>query len=115
MSFGAIFSLIGVIIPKRGMVAAVVYTLGIEIMVSFIPAVINQATVQFRLRSSFLKWHEEYRDFIYSGPDNTTARQLFGEAPAWVHITVLCCMIVGFLCTSMLWLRFRELVVSEDD
>jgi hypothetical protein len=38
------------------MVFCVAYTAAVEVAVSFIPAVINRITVQYRLRSLFLSW-----------------------------------------------------------
>jgi ABC-type transport system involved in multi-copper enzyme maturation permease subunit len=56
VSYAAVYLLIGVSFPQRAMVFCVAYTAAVEVAVSFIPAVINRITVQYRLRSLFLSW-----------------------------------------------------------
>ena len=55
-AYGALFVLLGVVFLRRAMVAAVAYTFISEVLVAFIPAVINQLTVQFHLRNLLAKW-----------------------------------------------------------
>ncbi|MCP3695851.1 MAG: hypothetical protein GY917_26870 [Planctomycetaceae bacterium] len=55
-SYAAVFTFLGTLFPRRAMVMAVGYSLLIELAVSFIPAVINQVSIQFRLRSMLFTW-----------------------------------------------------------
>ena len=56
LAYGALYVFFGVLFLKRAMVAAVAYTFVSEVLVSFIPAVINRITVQYHLRSLLVKW-----------------------------------------------------------
>ncbi len=84
VAYGAIYSLIGVCLHRRAMVIAVAYTLIFEFLVSFIPAVINKFTVQYRLRNLLFAWLDWW-DII--PPEATTV--FLGNEPAWLHILVL--------------------------
>ena len=55
-AYGSLFVLLGVVFLRPAMVAAVAYTFISEVLVAFIPAVINQLTVQFHLRNLLAKW-----------------------------------------------------------
>lgn len=56
ISYGALYLLIGVMFPRRAMVIAVAYTLVFEVVVSLVPANINQLTVQHRLWNLLWSW-----------------------------------------------------------
>ena len=113
LAYGAIYSLIGVIMQKRAMVVAVAYTLVLEVFVGWIPAMINQFTVQFRLRSLLVDWmgmrHGEIgRAFM--------KQNLLSAAPTWHHIAILFCGIVFVLGTALAVLHFKEFSsASETD
>lgn len=51
-SYAALFVLLGAVFPKRSMVLAVGYSLVIEFLVPRFPAIINQLSLQFRIRST---------------------------------------------------------------
>ena len=53
---GHLFTLIGVVFPKRAMVVGVFYTLAFEVFLAMIPAVVNLLTIQFRLRCLLVRW-----------------------------------------------------------
>ncbi len=61
-AFGAIYALIGTILPRRAMVIAVVYSLTFEGFVSFLPALlgapalISRVTILYPLRALLTKW-----------------------------------------------------------
>ncbi|MCH2213377.1 MAG: hypothetical protein MK110_18915 [Fuerstiella sp.] len=56
MSYAAVFLLIGAIAPRRSMLFCVVWTAGVEGLISLIPAIINRMTIQYRLRALFVDW-----------------------------------------------------------
>ena len=56
LAHGALFMLIGVLFQKRVMVIAFVYAIGVEGVLGWIPAVINQFTIAYRLRSILFRW-----------------------------------------------------------
>lgn len=109
MGYGALFCLIGVMIPRRAMVIAVAYTLIFEFLVSFIPAVINQFTVHYRLRNllvQFMGWRELL-------PDGT-GEVLLGDQPAWLHIAILALFVVTLLVVATQAVQLKEYVTADE-
>lgn len=56
VSHAALFVAIGTVCYRRTMVAAVLYTVVVEYVLSFIPAVINKVTINYRLRALLYDW-----------------------------------------------------------
>ncbi len=50
-AYGAVYTLLGVLFLKRAMVVTVAYTLLVEGALTMVPAVVNEVTVAFRLRT----------------------------------------------------------------
>jgi hypothetical protein len=109
VAYGAIYSLIGVWLHRRAMVIAVAYTLIFEFLVSFIPAVINKFTVQYRLRSLLFTW----MDWWHLMPSGTTTL-FMGKERAWVHILILCSIVVGILVLAVQVIQRREYATVAD-
>jgi ABC-type transport system involved in multi-copper enzyme maturation permease subunit len=118
LAYGAVFAFIGVILPKRAMVVAVVYTMVVEFLIGFIPAVVNELTVQFRLRALLVKWMGWEQTLLRSpelGEMRTFLELALGSAPAWQHVVVLLAGSAALLTVSAVVLRLRELVASDED
>ena len=108
LAYGAIYVLLGVLFLRRGMLAAVAYTVVFELLVAFIPAMINQFTVQYHLRCLLVGW--------MPWPAVPRGMQaLFGTAPAWQHIAILLGIAAVALTIATLVLRRRELVRADTD
>lgn len=111
LSYAAVFLLIGVIIPKRAMVAGVLYAVVFEAGAALIPAAVNLFTIQYRLRCILVRWMEM---------DVESARGIpvfvayFGEESATWHVAVLLGMTVGYLAAAALLLRFREFTSAAE-
>ena len=103
-AYAAIYLLIGVLMPRRAMVLAVAYTLIFELMISFVPAVINKITVQYRLRSLAAEWC----DLSFTEGSPTAAMTLIGTEPVWQHIAVLICLTLVLVFGSIALLRSSE-------
>ena len=103
-AYAALYTLLGALFPRRAMVVAVAYTLVFEVVVGIIPAVINQFTVQFRLRALFVDW----QDIPISGRRVANVVSLFGASPAWVHVTVLLAYTAALLLVAAAAVRWRE-------
>ncbi|MGV3482801.1 MAG: hypothetical protein ACO1RT_00135, partial [Planctomycetaceae bacterium] len=58
VSYSALFLLIGVVAPKRAMVAGILYAVIFEVTLALIPAAVNLLTVQYRLRCLLVRWME---------------------------------------------------------
>lgn len=97
-SYAAAYLLIGVIFPQRAMVLAVAYSLIFEVVVSWIPAMVNQLTVQWRLRSLLVYWYDiEFMESVN-----------FATPPSWVHIILLLVYPLALLAVSVYIIRRRE-------
>jgi ABC-type transport system involved in multi-copper enzyme maturation permease subunit len=55
LCYNALFLLLGFLSPRRGMILGLLYGILFELLLSFVPAVINQATVSYFLRSLYLR------------------------------------------------------------
>lgn len=107
-AYGALYCLLAAIFPRRAMVVAVTYTFVFELVVAWLPAVINQFTIQFRLRCLFFDW-AQLSELV------TRVRDiLFSTSPHWVHLLVLTIYIVALLTVAVAVLERRQLVTSED-
>ena len=108
MAYGAVFVLLGVIFLKRGMVMAVIYTLVFELAISFVPAVINQLTVQYRLRSllaQWLNWDQLRHDTPF----------LFSSTPAWQQVLILVAIAIVLLACATAILCSRQLTTGYEE
>lgn len=86
----ALYIAIGTVFYRRTIVAAVLYTIVVEYVVSFIPALVNQFTINYRLRGLLANWMnwEDAR---------SEAENIFGSEPASTHVQMLALMVVIFL------------------
>ena len=91
----ALYVLIGVVFYRRTMVAAVLYTVIIEYGVSFVPALVNKFTMNYRLRGLLANWMgwDEAR---------SEAENIFGSEPSWTHLLVLAAITLTLLGAALL-------------
>ncbi len=109
LGYGALYSLIGVFVQRRAMVIAVAYTLIFEFLVSFVPAVINQFTVQLRLRNLFVRfmgWRESLGEEL--------GETFLGHQPAWLHVLILCGFTVTLLAIAMQVIQRKEYATADE-
>ncbi len=97
-AYAAAYLLIGVLFPQRAMVLAVAYSLMFEVLISFVPAMVNQLTVCWRLRSLLCYWCD-----IEMPPEVN-----FATPPAWVHVLLLIVYPLVLLTASVYFIRRRE-------
>jgi len=105
MAYGALFSFIGVLFKRRAMVVAVAYSIIFELIVAFLPAIINKFTVQYRLASLMFQWMD-WGAIPQQSP--------IGREPPWQHILILFAYTVGLMTVSALFLRLREHITSDE-
>lgn len=108
MGRGAIYALIAVIVPQRAMVFAVAYTLVFEFLVGLIPALINQFTVQLRLRSLLVHWMD-WSQRLPAG-----SQLLFDDSSTTQHLTLLAIHIFAALTIAVFVLEHRQFATSEE-
>ena len=92
------------------MVVAVAYTLVFELLVSFVPALINTLTVQYRLRSLFVGW----TDVPLGGSNQLVAIALVSDASASFQVVVLLVYIVGLLVAAIALIRWCEFSAAAE-
>jgi ABC-type transport system involved in multi-copper enzyme maturation permease subunit len=109
-AYAAVYLLLGTLMPRRAMVLAVAYTLIFELVISFVPAVINELTVQYRLRALLLAWC----DLPALEVRPTGAFSLVGDEPASRHILVLMLLTPALLAASLAILRYKEFTSSAE-
>lgn len=103
----ALYVLIGAVFYRRTMVAAVFYTLLIEGAVSFIPALINKATINYRLRGLMANWMEwdEAR---------SQAENIFGSESVSTHLMALLVILVLFLAVALWKVETTEYPTQQE-
>ena len=104
--FGALFVLIGILIPKRAMPTAVAYTMLVEVLATWAPATINQFTLHFHLRSLLLTW------LPFISPGNFAAAQ--GDS-IWQHLAILGVAPILLLLPAWYLLSKRELSKPDEN
>ncbi len=107
-AYGALYLLLGIIFLHRGLVVAVAYTCIFEVMVPFIPAMINQLTMQYHLRCIM------ERGLRFRGLPAVEKELLFGTAPAWQHVLALLGGTAGLLAATVFILSRRELIKADE-
>ncbi|MGE3779656.1 MAG: hypothetical protein AB7F89_20870, partial [Pirellulaceae bacterium] len=100
-AYGALFLAIGVLFPRRAMLICVGFTLLFEGVLSLLPAVVNQLTVQHRLLNLLWSWME-------SGPPSAEFERLLGEQPPEVHLLCLAGYTASMLTIALVGIRRRE-------
>ena len=104
LAYGSVYALLGAIFPRRAMVVSVGYMLIFEVLVSNIPAVVNQFTVQFRLFNVLL------RAMDWSLPSRPLT---LSESSIVFHIFILAVYVSVNLIAAALVLRWREYATAE--
>ena len=109
-AYAAVYLLLGTLLPRRGMVLAVGYSLLFELIISFVPAVINKITVHHRLQALLLQWCqlEIHPDFMQG------AITLIGNTPAWQHVAILMLYPPVFLGLAVAVLRSSEFSAAAE-
>ncbi|MFP6576968.1 MAG: hypothetical protein VB912_17540, partial [Pirellulaceae bacterium] len=112
-SYAAVFVFLGAMFPKRAMVLAVGYCLVIELLVSFVPAMINQLSIQFRLRSILLT----LMDFLEVNGTWQPPRgfeDMLGNSSVMLHVGVLLILNVVLLVVANQLVCRREQVLRPE-
>jgi hypothetical protein len=105
--YSSLFSAIGCIAPKRAMLVAFSYTLIGEVLISFIPAVVNKLTVQYHLRCLLTDWMNF--DIPAEG-----RQYLFSEWNAGWHVASLVGMAIFWQVVALGVVHFRQYVMSDE-
>lgn len=94
LAHAALYVLIGAVFYRRTMVAAVLYTVVVEFGLSFIPALVNKFTINYRLRGLLANWMDWDRA-------RSQAESIFGSEPTQNHLLALLAITIVFLCLAV--------------
>lgn len=111
LSYGAVYSLVGVVIPKRAMVACVFYTIASEVILSTVPAAVNILTIQYRLRCLFVRWMNWDESLAQNNP---VFMAYFGEDSTIWHLGVLFAFTIGILILGAVVLSWKEFTSESE-
>jgi ABC-type transport system involved in multi-copper enzyme maturation permease subunit len=103
----SLYVAIGTIFFRRTMVTAVFYTLVIEYGLSFVPAVANKLTINYRLRgllADWMNWDEA----------RSAAENVFGNEPASTHLLVLAALTLTLLGVAMYRVGHTEFPTQQE-
>jgi ABC-type transport system involved in multi-copper enzyme maturation permease subunit len=109
-AYAAVYLLLGTLFPKRSMVIAVAYTLIFELIISFIPAIINTFTVQYRIRTLLFLWS----DMQDEAAEMNTLFAFIGDPPAWEHVVMLLAYTLTLLVLAIGVVRGREFSTADE-
>jgi ABC-type transport system involved in multi-copper enzyme maturation permease subunit len=103
LAYGALFALIGVVMQKRVMVISFVYALVAEGVLAWIPAVINQFTIAYRLRSILFRWLDLSVDEYFPNMGLARNAMVAQDPSGWGQVAWVL-LISGILLGLALWL-----------
>jgi ABC-type transport system involved in multi-copper enzyme maturation permease subunit len=112
LTYGALFTFFGVLLLRRAMALAVAYTFLVEVVVSLVPAIVHQLTIQYHLRCLGIKWMSWTE--LPMELDATQRRMLLSDTPAWLHVLTMLASATLLLGLACLVLRQRQLVRAEE-
>lgn len=103
-AYAALYLALGSLFPQRAMAITVAYTLVFELVVGFVPALINKLTVQYRLRTLWVDWGAP----PFGGRHASGMMTMIGDGPAWHHVLILAGYTAGLLILAVVVVRLRE-------
>lgn len=103
-AYAALYLAIGCLFPQRAMAIAVAYTLVFELVVGFVPALINKLTVQYRLLALLVDWGT----LPLGGRSGSGMLAMIGDAPAWHHVAILAGYTAAMLLLAVVVVHLRE-------
>lgn len=107
-AYGGLYLLVGAIALRRAMVAAVAYTFAIEVAVTLVPAVVNQLTIDYRLRSILAGELGLAASISRASPD------FLATGPAWEQAAILGLYALGAVAASLAVVSRRQLVAAGE-
>lgn len=106
LAYGALFALIGVLFQKRVMVISFIYALVAEGLLAWLPAVINQFTIAYRLRSILMRWMGFNVERFFPSDGMVQNGMVALDPTGWVQIGWVLGISAGLLILA-LWLVER--------
>lgn len=105
MAYSALYMMIGTLFYRRAMIFCVAYTAGVEITMSFVPAVVNRLTIQYRLRA--LLFNNMPQPEVMRGNDRFRSLFISGDT-AFESVFWLVALTAVFLAVALTSVQVRE-------
>mgnify|MGYP001186674783 CR=1 FL=1 len=111
--YSSLFCLLGTIMHKKPMILAIIYTLLVEGVISMLPAVVNAFTINFYLRSMFLRFMGWNLTDLPNELSFINDPNMFSQATSFWDFVSLLVLCTGFMLIANALLRNREYHVGE--
>lgn len=110
--YSALFSMIGTLFIKRGMVVAAGYLVAADLILASVPgAMVNKLTTRFHLQEIGIQW----LGWFLPGDAEREYRLMYGDAwPTWLHVVILLSATAMALGVGMWVIVSREYVTSDE-
>ena len=105
LAYNAVFVLFGFLIPRRAMIVALLYGIIFELVLSFVPALVNQLTITYYLRSLVVE--------ILDLEIPREMSRIVGGASVPLALLSLAAIITSALVASSFLAARKEFVVSD--
>lgn len=105
LAYVALFVLFGFLIPRRAMIVALLYAIFFELILSFVPALVNEFTITYYLRSLVV-------GILDLEIPREIARMVGGASPT-ASVFALVCIVVASLGLASMMAARKEYVVKD--
>lgn len=103
----ALYVLIGALFYRRTMAVALVYTVVVEFGISFVPALVNKFTVNYRLRGLLANWMD-WEDV------RSAAENIFGSESTSTHLMFLVVTTLALLSVALFKVEHSEYPTHQE-
>lgn len=114
LAYGAVFSLLGVVALKRAMGFAVGYCLVSEMLIAFVPAMVQKFTVQYHLRALSFHWISDFGASRIDDEQFANFFNLFEPLPIWANVLSLLGFGVVLMTASIAIANFRQYITHNE-
>jgi ABC-2 type transport system permease protein len=111
--YTAIFALLGLVAPRRAIPIGLIYAFLVELLLALVPALVNEATASYYLRSLAFQIAELPVERLGSSAESATLLRIFGGADLGQSLVALACITAVALGASALLMHRREWPLSE--
>jgi hypothetical protein len=106
LAYGAVFAAVGVVLPARAMVVGIIYGM-FEFALSFVPALLNEITVTYHLRSIVVRTIN-----VEMPPE---LRRALGGASLWGSALALVIMVVAGLVVASFAVAAQQYIPAKNE
>lgn len=113
LAYTAIFAFLGLLVPRRAIPVGLIYAVVFELFLSFVPAVINEVTVSYYLRSLAFEIADVASQLATGIDIPPEVMRMIGGAGVGGAVLALALITAGALGLSALVMRRREWPLTE--